>query len=398
MHGRFPKVTVFVLGWLAVSLAWAAEDVVRLGATMSQTGKYADFGSEGLLGLKMFIEDLNMRGGASGRPVELVVYDDESDRDIAARLYEKLIQEDQVDFLVGPYGTPLTLAAAAVAERYGYPLVVTGTALEIFEGGMKNVFGVYTPAPEIMRPVLDIAKEKGLRRVALVYADNEAPTNIAESVKSQLAAYGAELVFEESYDRNFAKASEFRTLVARITAARPEVVICGSYLEDSVALLKELKAQQFAPDVLVFSYGSALEEFGSSVGPDNAEGVLATSQWLRAERMPGAYDFAFRFKLKHGHFPSYPAVGAYASGQVIEAAARLAAVAGKGRDEAAIRDQLRTMSFTSLLGPYEVDGTGRQVAKPIYLLQWQKGQRHLIFPAKFADVPLVYPFPSWVSR
>jgi branched-chain amino acid transport system substrate-binding protein len=370
----------------------------KIGATMSQTGKYADFGIEALQGLEMFIDDVNGRGGAGGAPVQLVVYDDQSDRETAARLYEKLIVEDKVDFLVGPYGTPLTLAATEVAERYGKPIVVTGTAMEIFERGMNNVFGLYTPAPEIMKPILDLAEEKGLRRVALAYADNEAPTNIAEGVRSQVAGMGMELVLDEPYDRNDMGDARMDDLIRRMAARQPDVAIFGSYINDSVGLIRAAKAQDFAPDIMVFSYGPALYEFGATVGADVAEGVVATSQWQRGQHMPGAFDFSFRFKQRTGRNASYPAAGAYASAQVIEGAARLAAVAGKPRDSEEIRNQLRTMVFRSLLGPYQVDETGAQTAKPIFLIQWQGGRRELVYPPSIAREELVYPFPAWESR
>lgn len=375
-----------------------AQQVAKIGATMSQTGKYADFGIEALQGLEMFVRDVNGRGGASGAPVELIVYDDQSDRETAARLYEKLIVEDQVNLLVGPYGTPLTLAATEVAERHDFPIVVTGTAVQIFERGMRNVFGLYTPAPEIMRPVMDIAGEKGLQRIALAYADNEAPSNIAEGVRIQAQTGGFELVFDESYDRNSMGADDFDGMIARMAASQPEVAIFGSYINDSAGLLKAAKAAGFAPDIMIFSYGPALYDFGAMVGIENAEGVMATSQWQRGQHMPGAFDFSFRFKKLTGRNASYPAAGAYASGQVVEAAARLAAAAGKPRDKDEIRHQLRTMSFRSLLGPYRVDETGLQTAKPIFILQWQGGRRELVYPDSVAREAIVFPFPAWETR
>ncbi|UCG73383.1 MAG: amino acid ABC transporter substrate-binding protein [Chromatiales bacterium] len=375
-----------------------AQEVAKIGATMSQTGKYAEFGIEAMQGLEMFISDVNGRGGASGARVELIVYDDQSDRDTTARLYEKLIAEDKVDFLVGPYGTSLTLAATEVAERYDVPIVVTGSGMNIFERGMRNVFGLYTPAPEIMRPILDLAKEKGLSRIAMAYADNEAPTSMAEGVRSKVAQYGMELVLDESYDRNAMEADKLDGLIARMAAAQPDVAIFGSYINDSVGLLKAAKAAGFAPDIMVFSYGPALYDFGAAVGVENAEGVMATSQWKRGQHMPGAFDFSFRFKKLTGRNASYPAAGAYASGQVIEAAARLAAAAGKRRDKDEIRNQLRTMKFTSLLGPYRVDDTGLQTGKPIFIIQWQEGRRRLVYPDELARYELIYPFPAWESR
>lgn len=346
-------------------------------------------------GMQMFIEDVNGRGGASGRTVELVVYDDQSDPAVTARLYEKLIVEDQVDLLVGPYSTPQTIAAAEVAEKHNFPLVVTASGSGLFNRGLRNVFGLYTPASEIMRPVLELARQNGLSSVAIAYANDDAPTSMAEGVRAEVAEYDLQLVLDESYDRNSVRPEQLAATISRMAATDPDVAIFGAYLEDSVALLQASKAQNFSPEIMIFSFGPALYDFGAAVGLENANGVMSTSQWLRGERMPGAYDFAFRFKQRTGRDPGYPAAGAYATGQVAEAAARLA---GRGASLDAYREQLRNMSFRSLLGPYRVDDTGKQIGKPIYILQWQDGERHLIFPAEFAHHAVIYPFPAWVSR
>jgi branched-chain amino acid transport system substrate-binding protein len=210
-----------------------------------------------------------------------------------------------------------------------------------------------------------------------------------------VGGYKLDLVFEQSYNRNKARPEDFASLIDGMKAARPEVAIFGSYLNDSVALLKEAKAKGFAPDIMVFSFGPALYEFGAMVGIENAEGALATSQWQRGQHMPGAFDFSFRFKKRTGRNASYPAAGAYASGQVVEAAARLA---GRGRTVDEYRDQLRNMTFRSLLGPYRVDETGLQTGKPIFVLQWQNGRRELVYPEAFAREPIIYPLPAWEAR
>jgi len=113
------------------------------------------------------------------------------------------------------------------------------------------------------------------------------------------------------------------------------------------------------------------------------------TQWLRGVRLPGAQDFAYRYRKMYGYNPGAYDVLGYSGGQVMEAAVRLAGTT----DHAAVREQLRTMTFSSLLGIYQVDADGRQVGKENYLLQWQGKDRRLVKPDKLAESKLIYPMP-----
>jgi branched-chain amino acid transport system substrate-binding protein len=93
-----------------------------VGSTLSLTGAFAPTGAIHKIAGEMFVERLNDSGGLLGRPVEWLVLDDESDAAQVAALYERLITQEEVDLLMGPYATPLILSAMPVAERYGYVL------------------------------------------------------------------------------------------------------------------------------------------------------------------------------------------------------------------------------------------------------------------------------------
>ena len=105
----------FFLATLALAAAAQSVEPIRIGTTQSLSGPLQDFGINQLRGLQMWVHDVNGRGALLGRPVELVHYDDGSDPQRSAELYEKLIGEDKVDLLVGPYSSNITMAAAQVA-------------------------------------------------------------------------------------------------------------------------------------------------------------------------------------------------------------------------------------------------------------------------------------------
>ena len=175
-------------------------------------------------------------------------------------------------------------------------------------------------------------------------------------------------------------------IAGRLKAVSPDVVIGGTYFNDSVALVRAIRQTGLTPKILVMTVGPAQEDFGRQLG-EAAEGVMGAIAWMRSGKMPLAYDFSFRYKEKYGHNAAVHAAYGYGGGQVLEAAVRLAGTLHRD----AIREQLKTMKFRSLLGHYRVDETGRQTAKETFVMQWQDGYRLLVMPEEIADSAVEYP-------
>jgi branched-chain amino acid transport system substrate-binding protein len=368
-----------------------AAEPIRVGVTASLTGAYAVPGSNLLAGLKMWAHDVNARGALLGREVEIVSYDDQSDPAISARLYEKLISDDRVDLLIGPYASDVTLAASDVAERHGFPMVSgSASAEDIWSRGYRNIFQVDTPADRYMDLLIESASDAGLTTIALAYAGSDFPRGVARGVRTKAAATGMKLVFDEEYRED---STDFTDLVRRLKASNPDLVIGGTYLEDSIALVREAKRQNFSPKAIAFTVGPALVEFGDALGPD-ADGILGVVAWMRSGNVPMAYDFSFRYKEMTGRNAGVHAAYGYAAGQVLEAAVRLAG----SLDRNAIRGQLREMKFGSLHGRYRVDDSGKQLAKETFVMQWQNGRRLLVLPKQLRESQIIYPLKPWSER
>jgi branched-chain amino acid transport system substrate-binding protein len=376
--------SIFVL-----SLAAGAQalEPIRIGTTQSLTGQYQDFGTEQLRGLQMWVGDINSRGALLGRPVELVYYDDGSDANNSVKLYKKLIEQDKVDLLVGPYSSDLTLAASSVAEEHNMLMLTTAASAEgIWSRGYRNVIGIDVPTGDYLSALASgPASSQGATTVALIYVNTEFGNEVAIGARRQAAAVDLRIVLDESYDEN---QRDFSALAQRLREAKPDVILGISYLNDSVALVRALKKAGVKPKMLAFTVGPALHEFGDQLGAD-AEGVVGIVQWLRSVRLSGAQDFAYRYRRTYGNNPAVHAAIGYSAGQVIESAVRLAGTT----EHDAVREQLLTMQFNSLLGQYNVNETGRQIGKKNYLLQWQDGRRRLVEPKTLAESKLIYPMP-----
>jgi len=358
---------------------------IRVGVTVSLSGKFAVLGKDELQGMQMWADDVNRRGALLGRKVEVVYYDDESDPDKSAELYERLITTDKVDLLLGPYGSDITYAASAVAERHQFPMVATGAAAsKIWSRGFRNIFQIDAPAARYMDLPLEFAKAKGLTRVVLVHSDAEFPREVVTGARAQAEELGMEVVLDAEYPLS---SEQFGQLAREIGQADPQVLIGGTYLDDSIALVRALEAAGVEPQIVALTVGPAQRAFGQALGED-ANNVIGVLAWMRSGFLPLAYDFSYRYKAKYGGNAAVHAAYGYAGGQVLEAGVRLAG----SLDKDAIREQLRTMTFRSILGRYRVDDSGAQIAKNTYVMQWQTGFRLLILPEGLRDAPAVFPF------
>ena len=125
---------------------------ITLGAAVSETGNFAREGKDTRQGYDTWLDWVNneyggIKVGDDRYNVEIVYYDDEGDPDTAANLVERLITEDEVDYLLGPYSSGLTMSTSAIAEKYGMIMVEgNGASESIFERGFQNIFAVLTPA------------------------------------------------------------------------------------------------------------------------------------------------------------------------------------------------------------------------------------------------------------
>ncbi len=370
---------------LALSGAAHSAEAIKIGTTQSLTGHYSEFGVEQLRGLQMWAADVNARGALLGRPVQIVHYDDGSRDAGTVAGFEKLMTKDQVDFLVGPYSSSLTLKASLVAEKYNTPMVSTAaSAEEIWSRGLKNIFGADTPVDDYLSG-LRVAADAGAKTIALVYARTEFGEELAASSRKSMEKRGLHIVLDEGYAP---QQRDFTALAKRLGKINADVVFGISYLDDSVALVRALKKEGVNPKMLGFTVGPGQREFGDQLGGD-AEGVVGVVQWLRGSRQPGAQDFAYRFHQLYGYSPGVYAVMGYSAGEILEAAVRLAGTT----DHDAVREQLKTMYFRALVGAYQVDETGRQKDRNNYVLQWQNNHRVVVAPEEIAQSPLIYPLP-----
>ena len=364
---------------------------IRIGASLSLTGRYDRPAKEVQNGYELWAEGVNARGGIMGRQVQLVLYDDQSDPETSAKLYERLITEDQVDLIIGPYSSPVTLPASTVTEKYKYPMVASGaSATDVWTRGYSYTFGIYTMAPFYMDGAVDIAAKNGYRTVAIMNENSAFAKDSMDGAMKKARELGLEVVFQEEYGRDV---RDLSPVLIKIRALNPDILIGGTYGEDSTLIVRQLKDLNWAPKMIALTVGPALPDFYENLGVD-AEYIFGSTQWEPGIKGPGIPEFVAGYKAKFGYEPGYHAAGGFAAAQLLQQAVENA----RSFDNEKVRDALATLDATTIYGSYKVDGTGAQVAKPSYMVQWLKGDRKIVWPDSLAEAAYIIPTPEWARR
>ena len=386
-------VAISVLGVCGVSLVADAQGPIRIGASLSLTGTYAKLGKNQHEGYQLCQKDLNAKGGVLGRKIEFVVYDDQSLPPTGVRLYEKLITEDKVDAVMGPYSSPITEAVANVTEKYKKvmvsPLAAT-TSIFKKEPRRKYVFMVISPAEVYLEGLIDIAAKRGMKTVAVVNEDTLFSKAAASGAVELAKKKGMQVVFQEAYPKGN---TDFSALLTKIKATNADVIAAATYFDDAVALTRQMRELNVSPKAYGVTVGGDLPEFYDTL-KGSAEFIYGATQWEPVLSYPGNKEWFEAYKAEFKHEPSYHSAAGYAGCLVYaEAVKRANSLDGDKVREALLKLEMRTM-----FGDFKVDQDGYQLAHKMVTFQWQKEKKVVVWPDDLAQGKVIFPTPPWSSR
>ncbi|WP_340695061.1 amino acid ABC transporter substrate-binding protein [Hydrogenobacter thermophilus] len=373
------------------------QDIIKFGAAISLTGKLAKEGQLLKRGYEIWKETVNAQGGikVGGKhyKVDLVYYDDQSDPVTSARLIERLIVEDHIKFILGPYGSAQVFSSAPVVEKYGAIMVQAGGASsDIYQKGYRNIFGLYTIAPDYGRDLVELATrlDKSARKIAILYEKDIFSEDAAEGALQHAKRKGLEVVLYEGYPK---QVQDLSSLMQKIRLLKPDIVIGSGHFQDSVLMVKQLKQFRINPKFLGLTVGPALPAFVEALGQD-AEGIFGPVQWSPALRyrdpvFGSNQEFVKFYRERFGSDPEYHVAGAVAAGIVFQKAIEEA----KSTDVVKVRDALRRIKIETLFGLISFDTSGRVITKPMAVIQIQRGKQVTVYP--FEEAKPIYPKPQW---
>jgi branched-chain amino acid transport system substrate-binding protein len=379
---KFIAISILCLYIAPFSVSGGEPKPLLIGATVSLSGKYSEPSAMIQGGYKLWESQVNKRGGLLGRSVKLILYDDKSDEKTAVQLYEKLIKEDKVDLVLSPYGTPLTLAASEVSEKYGYVMIASGASGEkIWKRGYKNVFGMYATADRYFIGLLDLMARNGLKSVAVLYENSSFNIDVAAGIESWAKRFGMSMAFSKGYQSG---KIDLQGLLSEARAVNPDGIMLSAYPADGYLLLNLMEQAKYRPKVIGITIVPSYPNFNKEAG-NMSEGVFGPSQWEPDERIPfpGTKNFIRDYQSFTGIIPSYHAGSSYASCQIIENAVNQ----NKSLDQKKIRNFISSYDTVTVIGRFKVDSSGKQIGHNPILIQWQNGEKEIVYPTAMQTAP-----------
>lgn len=382
-----------------------AQQPIRIGASISASGSFAALGQNQLRGYQLCVKHANEKGGVLGRKLELITEDDQSQPAVAVRIYEKLIAQEKVQAILGPYSSPITEAVADLSEKYRMPMVAPGAAATpIFKKGRKFVFMVYSSAEVYLEGLIEMAAKRGVKTVAILYEDSLFPKSTAQGTIELCKKKGLQVVLSESYAKG---TTDFKALLRKVAAVNADVIAAATYFDDAVAIVRNMKELNLNPKMLGMTSGVDLPKFYEVLGK-SADFVYGASQWeaefvtLRgrgvipvARQYPGVREFV---ESHNTEFPgadlSYHSASGYAGCQLLVEAITTA----KSLDSERIRAVLLKLDMNTVFGAFKVDADGLQVAHKMQTFQWRDGKKAIVWPDELANDQAVFPTPPWNKR
>ena len=376
-----------LLAWVVLAMATSAQaaEPIRIGVSLGLTGTYSGPAKMQERGYRLWEQDIKRRGGILGRPVKIVIQDDKSDKGEAKKIYRDLITRQRVDLVFGPYSSEITVAVAPILEELGYPTLLPGAAADrIWQQGYNNVFGLFILASKYALEMIRLAVLHDLRRVAIVYADDEFSVEVANGAKKWARRANREVVVFEKFKKGI---RDLQYLALKAKEARAELIVVAGHFDESVDMRRALKSVGWYPRAYFATIGPTLQKYGDMMKQD-AEFTFAVSLWEPDESLefPGSQGFIKAFKNAYKILPSYHAANAYAAGQVIEAAITNAGSLDRGK----IRQALYDLDVHVAIGRFRVDRFGVPIKHRPLIIQWLGGKKEIVWPEEHRTAKPVF--------
>ncbi len=383
-----------ILGISAIALSGA--NALELSIPLPLTGSEAKFGEVMKRSFEIAAQDINAKGGIKGKNLVLFFEDSGGKPEASQALVQRLIDVKKQVLIVGEYTSKCAKAVAAVAEERKVPyLIVASAADDITRQNYKYVFRQNVPNAHYADGLISFFKEVVKpSTMAIIHESSDFGSSGATEMEKQAQKLGIKVLLKEKYEKG---STDFRPVLSRVKAVRPDVIYMVSYVADAALLTKQIR--ELRVDAKLYAGGAAgfaIPEF--VVNAKNAsENVVTATLWSPKLKFPGAREFAEKFKAKHGEYPSYHGASAYSSLFVIKDALERA----KKWEPEDIRTALTKTNVTTPFGTVQfldMEGYQNQNFMHTLVLQVLNGEHETIWPLVYATKKYVYPIPAGKER
>ncbi len=369
-----------VAGMAGGAMAKVEGDTIILGSAISLSGKYSTNGLHTQKGYDFAVERINEAGGVKvgGKTYKLAIkyYDDESAANRATQLAERLIQQDGIEFMLGPYSTGMTKAVAPVTEKFKVPMVeAEGASRALFTQGYKYMFAVLSTSEYYLAPVLDLvaerAKSEGKNpsdlRIGMAFENDGFSLDVRAGVVDVAKKHGMNIVID---DKLPADLSDMSATLTKFKALKPDILLVSGHSKGAATAARQIEEMKIEAPVISMTHCEAAkvqEKF-----PKAANGVLCPTQWL--SNLPNSepifgnaskYNDDFRAAFPEYNVIPYQTTQASAAVLVFKDAFERA----NSFDRDAVRDALAATDMDTFYGPIRFAPEGNNIAKPMFYRQ-----------------------------
>jgi branched-chain amino acid transport system substrate-binding protein len=386
--------------------ARAQSGPIKIGMSMPQTGSLGAGGQAALVALRLWVDDVNQRGGLLNRKVELIAYDDQTNPANVPAIYTKLLDIDKVDLLIAPYGTVPTAPVMPMVKQRGL-LLMGNFSFQVNAKVQHDMWFNNAPwkdAASWSEGFIKAGLGANAKTIAILAADQEFAQNLANGARELAKQASLKAVYDQNYPPT---TTDFSSLVRGIRAAKPEMVYVMSYPNDSVAIIRAVNEIGVGSQVQVLGGGMVGLQFTpimTSLG-SLLNGVLNYNSYVPGMNLPGIEDFLARYakraaEAKVDPLGFYLTPFNYAIGQMLEQAVN----GTKSFDHKQLAAYLRKNEMKTVVGAIRFDNMGEWANPRVIQAQFrgvidkdteqfrQPGKQIVISPDAYKTGDVITPF------
>ncbi len=389
----------------ASSLA-SAQQPVKIGMSMPQTGSLGAGGQAALVALRMWVEDVNAKGGLLGRKVEFIVYDDQTNPANTPGIYTKLLDVDKVDLLIAPYGTVPTAPIMPLVKQRGL-LLMGNFSFQVNHTVKHDMWfnnAPWSDANSWFDGYIKTGQKLGAKTIAFLAADQEFAQNLANGARELAKKAGMKAVYDQNYPPT---TTDFSSLVRAIRQSNADVVFVASYPNDSVAIVRSVNEIGIGSNVKLFGGGMVGLQFTPNMVNLGSllNGVINYNTYVPGMKYPGIEEYFARYTKKAADakvdpLGYYITPYNYAIGQMLEQAIN----ATKSLDHKKLAEYLRKNEMKTIVGPIRYGPDGEWANPRVVQAQFrgvkdkdleqfrQPGKQVVISPESVKTGEIVAPF------
>ena len=372
-------------GTTSTTSAAGGSQPVTVGISLPLTGQFMTDGQASEKGYQLWASDVNAAGGLLGHQVKLIILNDKSLPTTTAQQYSTLITQDKVNFVLGPFSSLLTAAAAPAIKPHGYAFPEgSGGAPSVYNLKDHDLFGISTPVVAQMVPfanwVAALPASQRPKTAAYPMVDDPFADPPVQTAQGIMERAGVHTVYSNS--QNPITATNLTPYAQAVAAKKPDAVVLGSVDVPTVlAFIHVFEAAHYTPKIFIAAAGPDQGlGFLNTVGPANATGIMVPNGW--SGKFPDALSHVMvqNYIAKFGGTASginADVAEAYSAGEVLASAV----AATRSLDNAKIIAYLHSgVTLQTVQGPAKFDSVGKNVVATTFIFQWQSSQFVQVLP------------------